>query len=57
MKLRPLPAAGGKKMSLVETRHNQMFPVLDVAQIETARRFASDAARAFAPGEIVYDIG
>ena len=44
-------------MSLVETRRHQMFPVLDAAQIETARRFASDAARSFAPGEMVYDIG
>ena len=41
-------------MSLVETRRHQMFPVLDLAQIETARRFASGAARSFAPGEIVY---
>jgi thioredoxin reductase (NADPH) len=44
-------------MSLIDTRRHQMFPVLDVAQIETARRFASDAARSFAPGEIVYGIG
>jgi thioredoxin reductase (NADPH) len=44
-------------MSLIETRGHQMFPVLDPAQIETARRFASGAARAFAPGEPVYDVG
>ena len=44
-------------MSLVETRRHQMFPVLDMAQIETAKRFASGAARSFAPGEIIYDIG
>ena len=44
-------------MSLVETRRHQMFPVLDVAQIETAKRFASGEARSFAPGEIVYDVG
>jgi thioredoxin reductase (NADPH) len=44
-------------MSLVETRRHQMFPVLDLAQIETAKRFASGEARSFAPGAIVYDVG
>ncbi len=44
-------------MSLIDTRRHQMFPVLDVAQIETAKRFASGARRRFAPGEIVYDVG
>jgi len=44
-------------MSLIETRRDQMFPVLDAAQIETARRFASGAAREFAPGEMIFDIG
>ncbi len=44
-------------MSLVETRHAQMFPVLDAAQIETARRFASGPAKSFAPGELIYDVG
>ncbi len=44
-------------MSLVETRRDQMFPVLDEVQIETARRFASGEARAFAPGEVVFDTG
>ena len=34
-----------------------MFPVLDVAQIETAKRFASGEARSFAPGEVVFDVG
>jgi len=38
-------------MSLVESRRDQIFPVLDVAQIETARRFASGARRHFGPGE------
>jgi hypothetical protein len=28
-------------MSLIDTRHYQMFPVLSAPQIETARRFAS----------------
>ena len=44
-------------MSLIETRRDQMFPVLDVAQIETAKRFASGEARSFAPGEGVFDVG
>ena len=43
-------------MSIIETRHHQMFPVLDAAQVETAKRFASGPARHFAPGEIVFDI-
>jgi thioredoxin reductase (NADPH) len=34
-----------------------MFPVLDAAQIETARRFASGPRRTFKPGEIVFDVG
>ena len=44
-------------MSLIETRRHQIFPVLDLAQIETAKRFASGARRSFAPGEVVYEVG
>lgn len=44
-------------MSLIDTRHDQMFPVLSIPQIETARRFASAEARQFAPGELVFDVG
>ena len=44
-------------MTLIETRGHQMFPVLDAAQIETAKRFASSAARHFAPGELLYEVG
>ncbi len=44
-------------MSLVDTRYDQMFPVLTPSQVETARRFASGAAREFAPGELAYDAG
>jgi thioredoxin reductase (NADPH) len=44
-------------MSLIETRGEQIFPVLDPAQIETARRFASGPAQEFAPGALVYDVG
>jgi thioredoxin reductase (NADPH) len=44
-------------MSLIETRHHQMFPVFDRAQIETAKRFASGPTRNFAPGEVVFEAG
>jgi thioredoxin reductase (NADPH) len=44
-------------MSLIDTRFEQIFPVLDAAQIETARRFASGPAQHFAPGELIYDVG
>ena len=44
-------------MSITETRRDQIFPVLDAAQIETAKRFASGPARTFAPGEVVFDVG
>jgi thioredoxin reductase (NADPH) len=44
-------------MTLMETRREQIFPVLDAGQIETARRFASGPARRFAGGEAMYDVG
>ena len=44
-------------MSVIEKRHEQMFPVLDAAQIEIAMRFASGPARDFEPGDTVFDIG
>ena len=44
-------------MRLIESRSHQLFPVLDAAQIETAKRFASGPARDFAPGEIVFNVG
>jgi thioredoxin reductase (NADPH) len=44
-------------MSVIDTRSHQMFPVLDAAQTETAKRFASGPAREFAPGEVVFDAG
>jgi len=44
-------------MSSVRTREHQMFPVLDAAQIASARRFASGPERRFAAGESVYAIG
>ena len=44
-------------MSTIDTRRDQMYPVLDAAQIEVARRFASGPARDFAPGEVIFAIG
>ncbi len=44
-------------MTVLDTRRDQMFPVLNAAQIETAKRFASGSARDFAPGEVIYDVG
>ena len=44
-------------MRLIESRRHQLFPVLDAAQIETAKRFASGVSRTFAPGETVFDVG
>jgi thioredoxin reductase (NADPH) len=44
-------------MTLIATRAHQMFPVLDAAQIETAKRFASGSAMDFAPGQSVFDAG
>ena len=44
-------------MSIIERRREQIFPVLDAAQIETAKRFASGPARDFKPGEVVFDVG
>lgn len=44
-------------MSLIETRYQQMFLVLDAAQIEVARRFASGDAQRFKPGEALFDVG
>jgi thioredoxin reductase (NADPH) len=44
-------------MSLSDTRFDQMFPVLDPLQVETAKRFASGPAQPFAVGEVLYDVG
>ncbi len=44
-------------MSLIGTRGHQLFPVLDAAQIDTAKQFASGPPRKFSPGEIVFDVG
>lgn len=44
-------------MNTLQERHHQMFPVLSAAQVEAASRFASGPARAFALGELLYDIG
>jgi thioredoxin reductase (NADPH) len=44
-------------MTLLETRAYQLFPVLDPAQVGTAKRFASGPAQSFAPGETVFEVG
>ena len=44
-------------MSVLETRHDQMFPVLSAAQIELARRFASGPPRRFEPGAVMVEVG
>jgi thioredoxin reductase (NADPH) len=44
-------------MSLIENRREQIFPVLDAAQVETARRFASGPPRTFTPGETIFLVG
>jgi thioredoxin reductase (NADPH) len=44
-------------MSTIDSRREQMFPVLDPTQIASARRFASAEERRFAPGEAVFDVG
>src|SRR6201991_3886516 len=44
-------------MSILDSRFDQMFPVLDTVQIENAARFASGEPEIFAPGALVYDVG
>jgi thioredoxin reductase (NADPH) len=44
-------------MALIDTRFDQMFPVLDVIHLDTAKRFASGPAQQFKPGDLLYDVG
>ena len=44
-------------MSVVDSRREQMFPVFDAAQMDTAKRFASGPARQFSPGEVIFNVG
>ncbi|MDB5701401.1 MAG: thioredoxin reductase [Sphingomonadales bacterium] len=44
-------------MNIANSRVHQMFPVLDDAQMESAKRFASGPAKTFAAHESVYAIG
>ena len=37
-------------MSIIDTRREQMFPVLDAAQVETAKRFAQRTGTGFRTG-------
>jgi len=41
----------------LESRREQMFPVLTASQIEVARRFAAGEARTFQPGETMFALG
>ena len=44
-------------MTVIDTRRDQMFPVLSASQIETARRFASGEAQRFGPGRTCFRRG
>lgn len=44
-------------MNLVESRRDQMFPVFDAGQMETAKRFASGPVRVFSQGETIFAVG
>jgi thioredoxin reductase (NADPH) len=44
-------------VSLIDTRRDQIFPVLTPAQMATAGRFAAGSPRRFGPGEVLYDVG
>ena len=44
-------------MASIDLRHEQMFPALDLAQIDVARRFASGPERQFVPDEVIYEVG
>lgn len=44
-------------MSTTDPREHQRFPILDAAQIATARRFASGPEARFAPRQTLYEIG
>ena len=56
-KLSRFDRPGVPSMSLADTRFDQLFPVFNRSQIETAKRFASGPARRFAPAELIYDVG
>jgi thioredoxin reductase (NADPH) len=44
-------------MALIDTRFDQMFPILDAAHLESAKRFTSGPMQTFKPGDVVYDVG
>ncbi len=44
-------------MSLIDTRSEQLFPVLTAAQIAVAQRFADGAPKRFQPGEVLVSVG
>lgn len=44
-------------MSIIDSRRDQIYPVLDAAQIDVARRFAAEPPHDFAPGALVFALG
>jgi thioredoxin reductase (NADPH) len=44
-------------LSVIDTRRDQVFPVLNAVQIAAARRFAVGEPSRFAPGEVLYAVG
>ena len=44
-------------MSVLDARRAQSLPVLDTAQMELAKRFASGPAGRFSPGQVLFDVG
>jgi len=44
-------------MSLIDIRREQIFPVLDANQIETAKRFASAPPQTFGQGATIFNVG
>ena len=44
-------------MTIADTRHDQIFPVLSAAQIQAALRFASGPPTRYEPGAILYHVG
>ena len=44
-------------MALIDTRFDQMFPILDAGHLDAAKRFASGPSQTFKPGDLLYDVG
>jgi thioredoxin reductase (NADPH) len=44
-------------MSIADSRHHQIFPVLSPIQVQVARHFAYTPSRRYAPGEVLFAVG